>query len=567
MEETEKETNKKSEEEKERKGKSAERDKHTHTHTHTHTDTERERKKGSEGVRLQSKAQDRHVEEEAKGAKTVLTFACSCQKLKKRKRVEEERIRLRGMTQVIVPVPVRPATSPKDKTIASRQMGYEYPAPVPGPETETDATLPQFILKTLDNRRKRAQPKDKPDRYLKRYSTTPSANATTTTSSSRFVSYRRLSQAPPLAELSKSTGDDAQCLLLHYPKSTRAKKEAIANKIEDVKKAGFAGPASVSRKNFHSSMEYKPELLADKARLLKTVIEKELQLSSGRSGIYKSMKNVSHMVKVSKKLSEDILSMDRAMRLRLHAMLHDRREDDHKDKKEGEGEGEENVMGNLPLDTMEMEIISRMMAPTDSENSESESEMSPPTLSSPSPSASVSTSHLESLLATTCTHEKKDEEKEENTRRGNKAGENMSLNQNKTQAVLDEAQAQAQVEGLLAKQQKESSSIRRSNTPSSSSASRSNLTERRSHNQNQNYTTNTRVLQGSNSVFSQNPSHSALALNRLKSTETKGSGFRKKRSYPQPRWIDHARLLQRAQLIADFEWNAYLSKKGTQLKP
>ena len=489
--------------------------------------------------------------------------------------MEEERIRLRGMTQVIVPVPVRPATSPKDKTIASRQMGYEYPAPVPGPETETDATLPQFILKTLDNRRKRAQPKDKPDRYLKRYSTTPSANATTTTSSSRFVSYRRLSQAPPLAELSKSTGDDAQCLLLHYPKSTRAKKEAIANKIEDVKKAGFAGPASVSRKNFHSSMEYKPELLADKARLLKTVIEKELQLSSGRSGIYKSMKNVSHMVKVSKKLSEDILSMDRAMRLRLHAMLHDRREDDHKDKKEGEGEGEENVMGNLPLDTMEMEIISRMMAPTDSENSESESEseseMSLPTLSSPSPSASVSTSHLESLLATTCTHEKKDEEKEENTRRGNKAGENMSLNQNKTQAVLDEAQAQAQaqVEGLLAKQQKESSSIRRSNTPSSSSASRSNLTGRRSHNQNQNqnYTTNTRVLQGSNSVFSQNPSHSALALNRLKSTETKGSGFRKKRSYPQPRWIDHARLLQRAQLIADFEWNAYLSKKGTQLKP
>ncbi len=44
----------------------------------------------------------------------------------------------------------------------------------------------------------------------------------------------------------------------------------------------------------------------------------------------------------------------------------------------------------------------------------------------------------------------------------------------------------------------------------------------------------------------------------MKNMETKGSGFRKMRSHPQPRWIDHTRLLQRAQLIADLEWSAYL---------
>ena len=50
-----------------------------------------------------------------------------------------------------------------------------------------------------------------------------------------------------------------------------------------------------------------------------------------------------------------------------------------------------------------------------------------------------------------------------------------------------------------------------------------------------------------------------------KQHETKGSGFRKRRSQLHaPRWIDHTRLLQRAQLIADLEWNAYLVQRGRE---
>ncbi len=238
------------------------------------------------------------------------------------------------------------------------------------------------------------------------------------------------------------------------------RENAISDKIERVRNAGFAGPASVSRRNFHSSVEYKPEVLADKARLLRTLTRNENELSKGQRGIYRSMRNVSHMVVVSKQLTEDISTMDHVMRVRLNAMFHD--QGDHIEKLFQPGRPPRRKMKE-ELSTS-LGTSSSQMGSTGSSGSRSKS--------------------------------------------GKRGGGHPRGN---TRAFLG-----------------------RSNP----------------------------------SFLASQPPFNSNSSALVKNTETKGSGFRKKRSHmPHPRWIDHRRLLQRAQFIADLEWNAYMNKNTRGQKP
>ncbi|QDZ24580.1 hypothetical protein HOP50_14g71180 [Chloropicon primus] len=233
-----------------------------------------------------------------------------------------------------------------------------------------------------------------------------------------------------------SPHDNGEYLRLHYEDDEKDReasdKERIVNKIETVMRAGFARPKSVSRKAIHSTVEYKPELLADRARLLKTLNKKEISLGLREKGIYHSMDRVSHMVNVSKKLTEDIGTMDHAMRMRLNAMHSG---GDHRS-------------------------IERCFEPT----------------------------------------------------RGSKR---------KLKGKTDQ-------------------------TPSAPASGRGSRAVSRGGRRDQ-------------GVLGGRRGHPVFGQASRKATETKGSGFRKERSAcPTPRWIDHTRLLQRAQLIADLEWNAYV---------
>ena len=173
-------------------------------------------------------------------------------------------------------------------------------------------------------------------------------------SPSDFPSVRRSSVVPaafasssftPKREDKDEDGDDeqAQYLRLHYdddngqdadlPVGSRKqhrrdeegeRKKVVADKIERVRRAGFAGPRSVSRRAQQATtVEYKPELLADRARLLRTLTRREVGLGGGQEGVYRSMGKVSRMVAVSKQLTEDIGTMDTALRMRLTAMFRD----------------------------------------------------------------------------------------------------------------------------------------------------------------------------------------------------------------------------------------------------
>ena len=297
-------------------------------------------------------------------------------------------------------------------------------------------------------------------------------------SPSDFPSVRRSSVVPAaFASVSSFTpkpgedkdedGDDenAQYLRLHYddddddddgqdadlPVGSRKqhrrdeegeRKKVVADKIERVRRAGFAGPRSVSRRAQQATtVEYKPELLADRARLLRTLTRREVGLGGGQEGVYRSMGKVSRMVAVSKQLTEDIGTMDTALRMRLTAMF---RDGDHR-------------------------AVERCFEPTRGPKRKLKG--------------------------------KTDQKPVARVGGGGGSG--------KARGGGAAAQAEAQAR---------------------------------------------RVEAGG--VFGQAA---------RKQHETKGSGFRKSRSQLHaPRWIDHTRLLQRAQLIADLEWNAYLVQRGRE---
>ena len=293
-------------------------------------------------------------------------------------------------------------------------------------------------------------------------------------SPSDFPSVRRSSVVPAaFASVSSFTpkqsedkdedGDDeqAQYLRLHYdddngqdadlPVGSRKqhkrdeegeRKKVVADKIERVRRAGFAGPRSVSRRAQQATtVEYKPELLADRARLLRTLTRREVGLGGGQEGVYSSMGKVSRMVAVSKQLTEDIGTMDTALRMRLTAMF---RDGDHR-------------------------AVERCFEPTRGPKRKLKG--------------------------------KTDQKPVVRVGGGGGSGK----------ARVGGAAAQAEAQAR-------------------------------------------RVEAGG--VFGQAA---------RKQHETKGSGFRKRRSQLHaPRWIDHTRLLQRAQLIADLEWNAYLVQRGRE---
>ena len=54
-----------------------------------------------------------------------------------------------------------------------------------------------------------------------------------------------------------------------------------------------------------------------------TLTRREVGLGGGQEGVYRSMGKVSRMVAVSKQLTEDIGTMDTALRMRLTAMFRD----------------------------------------------------------------------------------------------------------------------------------------------------------------------------------------------------------------------------------------------------
>lgn len=300
---------------------------------------------------------------------------------------------------------------------------------------EEDANVPKFILRTFDRRRTPKTKVVKPSRFLKRYTTTAPET------SSAVLCAPASAGATPFSERGVTAHETAEFLRLHYPDD---RKNLIASKIESVKKAGFNRPASVSRtRAFHSSIEYKPEILADKARILRTLNRKELKSGSGKEGIYGSMRKVSGMVAVSKQLTEDIGTMDHELRARLNAMFYggDRRD----------------------------VVLEKCFQPT----------------RAPKQRLKGKTDHTNTASTSAAS-----------TRRGGPG-------------------------------------VGRQRPSAGTSISR------------------------------QASWGAGTASGMGKSTETKGSGFRKKRSQnPPPRWIDHTRLLQRAQLMADMEWNTYLLRKN-----